>query len=135
MDLLSRNLDPRRHYGYLRSAAVLNSEDQETIDSQTTKRQRAIAMVDILRTKGPRAFDALCGSLEQDKTQMFLLSALNKALEREIGILLVFNRRFAGKSGNWTTRGYANSRIANSRTGQVADWTTRGLADAAKKEN
>ena len=34
--------------------------------------------------------------------------------------------------GNWTTRGYANSRIANSRTGQVADWTTRGLA---KKEN
>jgi len=29
--------------------------------------------------------------------------------------------------GNWTTRGYANSRIANSRTGQVADWTTRGL--------
>ena len=38
-------------------------------------------------------------------------------------------------NGNWTTRGYANSRIANSRTGQVADWTTRDLADAAKKEN
>ena len=35
--------------------------------------------------------------------------------------------------GNWTTRGYANSRIANSRTGQVADWTNRGLADAAKR--
>ena len=41
--------------------------------------------------------------------------------------------------GNWTTRGYANSWIANSwtidnsRTGQVADWTTRGLADAAKR--
>ena len=29
--------------------------------------------------------------------------------------------------GNWTTRGYANSRIANSRTGQLADWSTRGL--------
>jgi len=28
--------------------------------------------------------------------------------------------------GNWTTRGYANSRIANSRTGHLADWTTRG---------
>ena len=26
----------------------------------------------------------------------------------------------------WTTRGYANSRIANSRTGRLADWTTRG---------
>jgi len=56
-----------------------------------------------------------------------------------------------GQEGNWTTRGYANSRIAksrtghladwstrgldNSRTGQLADWTTRGLADAAKQEN
>jgi len=31
-------------------------------------------------------------------------------------------------SGNWTTRGYANS-----RTGHFADWTTRGLPDAAKR--
>ena len=29
--------------------------------------------------------------------------------------------------GNWTTRGYANSRIANSRTGHLADWSTRVL--------
>jgi len=29
--------------------------------------------------------------------------------------------------GNWTTRGYANSRIGNSRTGHLADWSTRGL--------
>jgi len=28
---------------------------------------------------------------------------------------------------NWTTRGYANPRIANSRTGHLADWSTRGL--------
>ena len=30
-------------------------------------------------------------------------------------------------TGNWTTRGYANSRIANSLTGHLADWSTRGL--------
>ena len=36
-------------------------------------------------------------------------------------------------NGNWITRGYANSRIANSRTGHLADWTTRGLADAVKR--
>ena len=29
--------------------------------------------------------------------------------------------------GNWTTRGYADSRIANSRTGHLADWSTLGL--------
>jgi len=27
----------------------------------------------------------------------------------------------------WATRGYANSRIANSHTGHIADWSTRGL--------
>jgi len=31
------------------------------------------------------------------------------------------------QKGYWTTRGYANSRIANSRTGHLADWSTRGL--------
>ena len=36
----------------------------------------------------------------------------------------VFSQKASPASaGNWTTRGYANS-----RTGQVADWTTRGLA-------
>ena len=36
-------------------------------------------------------------------------------------------RRRALPDGNWTTRGYTNSRIANSRTGHLADWLTRGL--------
>jgi len=34
------------------------------------------------------------------------------------------------REGYWTTRGYANSRIANSRTGQLADWTSRGLVNS-----
>jgi len=29
--------------------------------------------------------------------------------------------------GYWTTRGYANSRTVNSRSGRLADWTTRVL--------
>ena len=33
---------------------------------------------------------------------------------------------FANCKGYWTTHGYANSRIANSRSGRLADWTTRG---------
>ena len=31
---------------------------------------------------------------------------------------------------NWTTRGYANSQTANSRTGRLADWTSRGLVNS-----
>ena len=33
----------------------------------------------------------------------------------------MLSQRRRGHKGNWTTRGYANSRIANSRTGQHAD--------------
>jgi len=34
------------------------------------------------------------------------------------------------KIGYWTTRGYANSLIANSRTGRVTDWTSPGLVNS-----
>ena len=36
--------------------------------------------------------------------------------------------------GYWTTRGYANSRIANSRTRRLADWTTRGLDNSRTRQ-
>ena len=32
--------------------------------------------------------------------------------------------------GNWRTRGYANLRIANSRTGHLADWSTHALVNS-----
>jgi len=32
--------------------------------------------------------------------------------------------------GNWTTRGYANLRIANSQTGYFADWPTHALVNS-----
>jgi len=38
------------------------------------------------------------------------------------------------KMGYWTTRGYANSRIANSRTGRLADWTSRGLVNSRTRQ-
>ena len=31
---------------------------------------------------------------------------------------------------NWTTRGYANLRIANSQTGHLKDWSTRALVNS-----
>jgi len=36
--------------------------------------------------------------------------------------------------GYWTTRGYANSRIANSRTGHLVDWSTRGLVNSRTRQ-
>jgi len=54
----------------------------------------------------------------------------------------VLAKRLAGKNiskktpfcvewdGYWTTRGHANSQIANSRTGHLMDWSTRGLVNS-----
>jgi len=41
----------------------------------------------------------------------------------------LFHVTFHGRAsiGNWTTRGYANSWIAKTRTGHLADWSTRRL--------
>ena len=38
------------------------------------------------------------------------------------------------RCGYWTTRGYANSRIANSRTGRLADWTSRRLVNSRTRQ-
>jgi len=51
----------------------------------------------------------------------------SKCLQRgQSGIISIESHRAdtdAGHDGYWTTRGYANSRIVNSRTGQLADAT------------
>jgi len=36
--------------------------------------------------------------------------------------------------GYWTTRGYANSRIAKSRTGRLAHWTYCGLVNSRTRQ-
>jgi len=59
----------------------------------------------------------------------------SRGLDRLLHLLAASRHCGLSVQGNWTTRGYAISRIANSRTGDLVDWTTRGLADAAKKEN
>jgi len=65
------------------------------------------------------------------------------------GISLTNNRKRRGPStdpcgtpltttdqeeGYWTTRGYANSQTANSRTGRLADWTSGGLVNSRTRQ-
>ena len=84
---LCEYIEPRRHYSYLRSKFLLSSDDHERIDSALTRRDRVIKLIDILLTKGPTAFDGLCDSIREERTQTFLLEILNKALQSEIGKL------------------------------------------------
>jgi len=41
---------------------------------------------------------------------------------------------YQSPAGYWTTRGYANSRIANLRTGQLADRTSGGLVNLRTRQ-
>lgn len=82
---LCQNLEPKRHFSYLRSKSILSSDDQERIDSGTTRNDRARAFIDLLLTKGYYAFDELCNSLHEEGTQLFLVTTLNKAYEQEMG--------------------------------------------------
>jgi Caspase recruitment domain len=83
--MLCENIDPRRHYCYLRSKEILSCDDQERIDGGQTRKDRASRLIDMLLTKGPTAFDELCASIKEERTQIFLLENLHKALEKELG--------------------------------------------------
>ncbi|CAH1782889.1 unnamed protein product [Owenia fusiformis] len=84
---------PRDHYPCLRGSFVLTNDDEERIQSNCTIKAQASAMLDIIVTKGPGAFDAFCKSLQENRTQIFLLKLLNQSLEEKInhfkGIYLV----------------------------------------------
>ena len=49
------------------------------------------------------------------------ISVLSHCLSGISSLALTYTTPDSGLTGYWTTRGYANSRIANSRTGQLAD--------------
>jgi len=84
--LLCTNLDPRSHYPYLRSRGVINCDEQERVHNCRSNESRAAStglLLDIIATKS-EGFTELCNSIEVDGTQMFLLEALNKSLEKAI---------------------------------------------------
>lgn len=83
--LLSRCLNPQRHYAYLRSQKILNLDDQERIENTAfTTAERAGKFLDVLVTKGPNAFDELYNSIKTEGTQTFLLQEMNRCLEENL---------------------------------------------------
>jgi len=48
-------------------------------------------------------------------------------------VALCCEQIFNACDGNWTTRGYANSRNANSRIGHLVDWSTYGLDNSRSR--
>ncbi|ESO96029.1 hypothetical protein LOTGIDRAFT_231816 [Lottia gigantea] len=76
------SLNPDRHVDYLRSKCLLSEEDIEEIRHLTTRKKRASLFLDTILKNGPKAYDKLCESLLQERTQLFLLEMLNTEFER-----------------------------------------------------
>jgi len=72
----------------LRTACALTLGDQElvqNIKTSLTTSASANKFIDILVTK-TNGFSALCQSLEENRTQVHLLEALNRALEQLVNV-------------------------------------------------
>lgn len=82
-DTLVKNVDPTKFLPFLRSKFVLSGRESDTIKSCCSKSvyDGADKLIDVLCTKGAKGYDVFCDAIVHDKTQVFLLTALNKRLE------------------------------------------------------
>ena len=81
--LLVENVDAPRFLPYFRSRFVLDQRECDQIKacSRQSRYDGAEKLLDALLTKGSVGYDHFCGAIMYDRTQMFLLTALNKRLE------------------------------------------------------
>ena len=77
------HIDPRRFVTYLRAHSVLDQRECDEIKSASgrSRCEGAEKFLDVLATKSSHGYDQFCNAIMKDKTQMFLLTALNKKVE------------------------------------------------------
>ena len=81
--LLVENVDAPRFLPYFRSRFILDQRECDQIKSCSlqSRYDGAEKLLDALLTKGALGYDHFCAAIMHDRTQMFLLTALNKRLE------------------------------------------------------
>ena len=80
-----KDLQPEKHFAFLRSKRVLDGDDCDEIEAKATRRKKAELFLEILRTKGESGFDYFCESfIACGKTQLHLLNKILDAYEDKI---------------------------------------------------
>lgn len=81
--ILVENVDAPRFLPYFRSRFVLDQRECDQIKacSRQSRYDGAEKLLDALLTKGSHGYDHFCHAIMYDRTQMFLLTTLNKRLE------------------------------------------------------
>lgn len=80
---LCKFLNPDDHFDFLRSKSTLTKDDQDVIRNEVTRTAKAGKLLDILLTKGPKAYEMLAFSIHRNGTQTFLVKMLNKEFENK----------------------------------------------------
>ena len=80
---LCKSLNPEDHFDFLRSKSILTKDDQDVIRNEVTRTAKAGKLLDILLTKGPKAYEMLVFSIHRNGTQNFLVKMLNKEFENK----------------------------------------------------
>ncbi|XP_013406688.1 uncharacterized protein LOC106171096 [Lingula anatina] len=89
--LLCKNLQPKRHYAYLRSVNILSEDDCAEINHEVTPSSQAGKFLDILQKRGPTVYYHLCQALLKEGSQLFLLRHLNEEFERRRALVIAEN--------------------------------------------
>ncbi|XP_071376607.1 B-cell lymphoma/leukemia 10 [Centroberyx affinis] len=70
-----------RHLDYLRSRRILTRDDAEEISCRTTQTKRTGMLLDIL-AENPRGLDALIESIQQSRSQNFIIAKVTDAVQK-----------------------------------------------------
>lgn len=63
---LVETIEARKLTDFMIEKGILVSDDAEIIDSKTTRAERARTLVDIIPTRGPRAYEVFIAALSKD---------------------------------------------------------------------
>ena len=76
-------LESHKLYTYLRAFGVLDSDDQEDIEAERTRKRKSERLLDIIRNRGPEGFDHFCEAIRQNVTQLFILQKILDTFQKK----------------------------------------------------
>lgn len=77
------NLEPQKLFAYLRSCQVLDSDDQEDIEAERTRRRKNERLLDHIKNRGADGFDNLCEAIRKNTTQLFILRKILNLFQKK----------------------------------------------------
>ena len=77
------NLEPQKLFAYLRSCQVLDSDDQEDIEAERTRRRKNERLLDHIKNRGADGFDNLCEAIRRNTTQLFILRKILNLFQKK----------------------------------------------------